>query len=105
MGYTALASWMGKFPEAAVFRRFSALNAKNLLYLQAELIQLEIEYETKCAASRQMPNPDGSVFDLQDCSLEYLKSVHSADGGKTQWEIFQEIREKLKDYSKSSRRR
>jgi hypothetical protein len=41
MGYTKLASVMGKNPELAIFRRFSALNAKNLLYLQAEHVNLE----------------------------------------------------------------
>lgn len=100
MGYTALASLMGKHPEVAIFRRFSSLNVRNLLYFQAELVQLEIDLRKKqeeCAASRQKANPNGNseaLIDWQDCSLKHLKN------DKTQWEIFQEIREKLKDYSK-----
>jgi hypothetical protein len=32
---------MGTFPETAIFRRFGALNAQNLLCLQAEPTALE----------------------------------------------------------------
>jgi hypothetical protein len=39
-GYTKLAIQMGQYSEMAIFRRFGALNAQNLLYLQAELVQL-----------------------------------------------------------------
>jgi hypothetical protein len=35
-GYDLLASFMGFYLEAAIFRRFATLNAKNILYLQAE---------------------------------------------------------------------
>jgi hypothetical protein len=40
-GYPKLARHMGASPEIAIFRRFGALNAQNLLYLQAELVHLE----------------------------------------------------------------
>jgi len=36
--YSKLASLMGPHPELAIFRRFSTLNAQNLLYLQTELV-------------------------------------------------------------------
>jgi hypothetical protein len=40
-GYAKLGTLMGAFPEVAIIRRFAALNAQNILYLQAELIDLE----------------------------------------------------------------
>jgi hypothetical protein len=40
-GYPMLAAYMGLTPETNIFRRFSILNARNLLYLQAELTNLE----------------------------------------------------------------
>ena len=40
-GYPKLAGQMGLRPEVAIFRRFGALNAENLLYFQAELALLE----------------------------------------------------------------
>jgi hypothetical protein len=42
-GYAKLGLLMGEFPEVAILRRFSALSAQNLLYLQAELRQLEVD--------------------------------------------------------------
>jgi hypothetical protein len=42
-GYPKLADYMGQYPEAAILHRISSLNAKNLLYLQAELTHLELK--------------------------------------------------------------
>lgn len=47
-GYPKLARFIGERPGFAIFRRFSELNARNLLYLQAELLDIEEElYETE----------------------------------------------------------
>jgi hypothetical protein len=40
-GYSVLAEQMGKFPQLGIFHNFGALNARNILYLQAELTYLE----------------------------------------------------------------
>ena len=42
-GYLKLSAFQGRFPEVAIFRRFAALNAQNILYMQAELSHLELE--------------------------------------------------------------
>jgi hypothetical protein len=42
-GYPMLAGHMGNMSEVAMFRRFGALNARNLLYYQNELVCLEEE--------------------------------------------------------------
>lgn len=41
LGYPKLAAQMKLQPETFMFRRFSFLNAQNLLYLQAELTILK----------------------------------------------------------------
>jgi hypothetical protein len=41
LGYPRLSERMGVKPETLIFRKFSALNARILLYMQAELIILE----------------------------------------------------------------
>jgi hypothetical protein len=41
VGYPRLTGYMALKPDALVFRRFNELNARNLLYLQAELCVLE----------------------------------------------------------------
>lgn len=44
-GYPKLAEHFGEHPDFASFRRFGALNSRNLLYYQAELLELEEELE------------------------------------------------------------
>jgi len=56
--YTGLASLMVENPEKAIVRRFALLNMKNLLYMQAELVELEgqlekaVEYDKKFRDTR-----------------------------------------------------
>jgi hypothetical protein len=45
-GYPTVAGLISKDDDFAIFRKFRYLNARNLLYLQAELIDLENELET-----------------------------------------------------------
>jgi len=45
LGYPKLAEHFGEHPDFASFRRFGALNSRNLLYYQAELLELEEELE------------------------------------------------------------
>jgi len=42
-GYPRLAELIALQPESGIYRRFDALNARHLLYLQAELRILEVE--------------------------------------------------------------
>jgi len=44
-GYDQLATLFGKYEDLAMFRTFTALNAKNLLYMQAELLHLQKDLE------------------------------------------------------------
>jgi hypothetical protein len=45
LGYPKLAEHLGEHPDFASFRRFGALSSRNLLYYQAELLELEEELE------------------------------------------------------------
>ena len=45
-GYPSVAALVSKSYDFAIFRKFRYLNARNLLYLQAELIDLENELQT-----------------------------------------------------------
>src|SRR5271154_482352 len=42
-GYQSLAGFMGPEPGISIYRKFAALNALNLLYMQSELVHLELE--------------------------------------------------------------
>lgn len=94
-GYSRLAAVMAKHREMALFRRFAALNMKNLLYMQSELVHLEselanIEHKDKCSEDFEKNSYHVSLFDLKE-SYGTSRDL--------QWTKALEIREKLKLYS------
>lgn len=94
-GYAKIAMTMSHHGELAIFRRFSKLNLQNLLYLQAELTNLEKDLgelveRDKLDASRGFYAKDW--WSLAESSDE--------EEGQEQWDKVLQIREKLKEYSK-----
>jgi len=103
-GYATIGKLMGHHPQLALFRRFGALNAQNLLYLQAELTYLELELRVVEGKNRQSSHPQkrdytGSWWKLRQ-GYE-LQVSQTPTGEQHQWGIVLKIREKLKEYSKS----
>ena len=93
--YTRLASLISTHNELAIVRHFGVLKAKNLLYLQAELVHLEaelavIENENKFSGDSERIAFQTSVFDLKESSTS---------NKALQWQKALEIRSKLKEYS------
>jgi hypothetical protein len=87
-GYPALASFIGSDKDFFVFRRFNTLSARNLLYLQDELIQLEDKLlEIDLQESRS-----GGQVELWNC--------HSRreDSNQQRKALMAEAREKLREY-------
>lgn len=97
-GYSILASLMGAYPEVAIFRRFGAINARNLLYLQAELTALEKKLLDAEKADLESGHPDRSIYSRDWRTL--AESIEAPDGDGSQWQIFLRLREKLREYSK-----
>ncbi|KAK3363925.1 hypothetical protein B0T25DRAFT_470168 [Lasiosphaeria hispida] len=98
-GYTKLASMMGAHPETAILRRFSSLNALNLLYLQAELTNLENALHKEAKA-----DAESGHFDRTLCSRDWQslrESATSEKGGSRQWELMLEVRQKLNEYNQA----
>jgi hypothetical protein len=94
-GYPALAWRISLFPQTGIFRRFGALNARNLLYLQAELHDLEqkLVHAEKTDKSRGRGD---FCKDWQDLS----ESINTNNEEESkQWRLVLKIREKLKEYS------
>ncbi|KAF2034883.1 hypothetical protein EK21DRAFT_50114, partial [Setomelanomma holmii] len=84
-GYNILAHLMGAYPELSIFRRFGALNARNILYLQAELTDLE----TKLLQAEKV-DPESGHINRKIYSRDWRTlsaSVDVADGDGTQWRI------------------
>ena len=98
-GYDKLAKLFDNYEDLAAFRCFNALNAKNLLYMQAELLhldqQLAVHIEDDFKANKSEAN---------EISRYWNALEKSSDGqtGCCQKQKVLEIREKLKRYCKSS---
>lgn len=90
-GYHTLASVMGTNPEYAIFRKFSSLNALNLMRLQAELLELEEEY--KVELFRGEKNEKGVPL------ASSFKALH--ESSSNQKRLLESISVKLDVYSKS----
>jgi hypothetical protein len=94
--YPKLSTFMASWPDIAIFRRFGALNAQNLLFLQAEITHLERELEVIRSNNERNNDEKGLHGDRNWFEL----SQESEDGeAHPQWIVIQDIREKLKEYS------
>lgn len=101
-GYSKLASLMGRHPEVAILRRFSTLNVRNLLYLQAELVHLEHQLALCTKADLESRDQDRVEYDRDWYALSSSGQAvrDRSDGDGEQWRIVMEIRKVLKEYSK-----
>ena len=93
--YTGLASFMGRYPEMRILRRFGRLNMQNLLYLQAELVQLGTELQEMEGGEEEPGNPHQQFY-AQDWRM---LSNHFLVGDNDQYKKVLEIRKKLREYS------
>ena len=94
-GYAKFAAMMGQHPEMAVFRTFRALNMKNLLYLQAELVELERDLEVIAELDEASGIPQKAEYARSWVALNRSE----AEGDGYQLRKVLTIREKLKQYS------
>ncbi|RMZ67702.1 phthalate transporter [Pyrenophora seminiperda CCB06] len=97
LGYPKIAGRMGLIPETAMFRRFGALNARNLLYLQSDLTRTEnklkkLELQDSQSEKGKKKNYALSHFWLQTASVQ-------RDGDVQQKELVLKLRETLHQYN------
>ena len=92
-GYPRLGSLMGADPPLAIFRRYSALNAQTLLYMQAEINQLEQELQEISSEDFKSKDQEISAF-----SREWWKLAGATGGNSLQWSKCLHIRAKLDQY-------
>jgi hypothetical protein len=95
-GYAPTATLMSRNPEMAIFRSFKMLNAQNLLYLQAELT--EMERDLSLLREKDRTAVDKPVRQLYHQNWYYL-SKSKRDGDDAQWQKSLEVRAKLDEYS------
>jgi hypothetical protein len=71
-GYPKIGGHMTRWPEQAIFRRFNELNARNMLYMQAEPCELDLELRIVEMYDKQ----DGLEF---VADYKKLEASHGAD--------------------------
>ena len=69
--YSALADSMAKHPALQIFRRYSALNVKSILYYEAELAYLESFLKTVEGRDHQSSNLLRDKFGDRWCALAF----------------------------------
>ncbi|KAL9042553.1 MAG: hypothetical protein Q9214_003742 [Letrouitia sp. 1 TL-2023] len=79
--YSTLSNLIATHGDAAIFRRFTPLNVKNLLYMQAELIHLDAELRIIENEDRTSGNPEKSSFS----SSFYDLKESAGTGNDSQW--------------------
>jgi hypothetical protein len=93
VNYTRFADLIGRYPEYALYRKFAALNAKRLLFMQAELSHLE--YDLALIAEHDQSDPQTASF-----ATSWNKMSNAPPGGQAdlQSQKVREISEKLDKY-------
>jgi hypothetical protein len=80
----------------AIFRRFGALNLQNIIYLQAELAELEQELQRMVAEDNHNPDSDWKMFS-RDWRID--ESAISKEPENPRYKLILRIRKVLNDYS------
>ena len=94
-GYPTFAEFIAKDKDAAIYRRFENLSARNLLYLQSELHELERKLE-------ELDEKDAKDIDNEDAQqaarLWTYFDKDPSDQGLARRTLQAEIKAKIKEY-------
>jgi hypothetical protein len=98
-GYPSLAAFIAsdKDKSTVIYRRFDRLSARNLLYLQSELAELEAKQDTFDAEDLRASTEEKGVAS----NWLAFKARAAEDGNereKERMQLVREIREKIKEY-------
>jgi hypothetical protein len=99
-GYQKLSRFMVD-EQYAIFRKFRLLANRDLLYLQAELAQLEAEFSDLSDRDRKTEGEQ----ELYDANWYLLSTSKNRENDGQQWEKALEIRKKLREYCSRPRSR
>ena len=101
IGYPSLAAFIAsdENKSTAIFRRFDRLGARNLLYLQSELAELEARQDAFDAQDLKTLTTD-QKDDLRHWKLFVEKAKNGNNvREKDRMDLIKDIREKMKEYS------
>lgn len=101
-GYPSLAAFIASDQDksTAIYRRFDRLSARNLLYLQSELVELEAQQDTFDAEDLRSTTSTEERKSTRDWRI--LKEKANEPGNireKERLRLVEDIRNKIKEYS------
>lgn len=99
MGYNKLSNFMVS-KNCPIFRQFQDSAARDLLYLQAEIIHLESEYQKVSKSDREASSDDERH--LYAFEWWHLSQSEPRGFGGEQWALALDIRRKLREYCMST---
>src|SRR5271155_4425397 len=102
-GHPSLAAFIASDPDhsTAIYRRFDRLSARNLLYLQSELVALEKQQDELDKQDLISDKLDGKAK-ARNWDLLVEKAESGDDGeARKRVTVAKAIREKIKEYSQS----
>ena len=91
-GCPRLAKFIGRIPGYAIFKCFASLNARMLLYFQAEIVELEHDLDRL----ERMNKADQRLHYV----VRELRTAPEGSNRRKQWDKVVELREKLDQYSR-----
>lgn len=91
-GYVKLARFMVD-RDHVIAKQFRKLAVKDLLYLQAELCDLQYEFDEQSIRDVNSHDEKTQRYDREWCHLRF-----AAGGDGRQWQLALQIREKLREY-------
>ena len=93
-GYWKLGRLMASTPTLTILRRFRVLNIQNILFMQAEINELEQELMDIARDDRYSGQPERERF-----GREWWRLARARGGDSVQWQRWIAVREKLNQYS------
>ncbi len=100
-GYSRLAEYMGQQPQLSIFRRFGTLTNANLLYLQAELTDLERQLEFVQKQDNQSNDDARRRYFRSWYQLSESAGLDVGSPEREQYELIMKLRKLMDQYRTS----
>lgn len=97
--YPKMAEFLSRWRDMNIFRRFGALQAQRILFLQAELAHLEDQLNDIREEEYRNASEDPEKREESELQSQYWRALHDAGEDSEEYIILQEISEKLTEYS------
>ena len=101
-GYASFAAFIASDPELAIYRRFQHLSARNILYLQSELVEAEKQLAEFDKDDREQENVNFDTMLGTICWISLQLQAKHSDRAKKRRDLVQKMRPLMKEYCKQS---